>query len=92
LGRDVASRKPTLRPKIAGLHFLRHGSVIFCDTRREAPKLLAIIDYHLPFEREKEGGLTGDATARCRFFRALYEFPLSEHWKAWRKVDGQPMD
>jgi hypothetical protein len=53
-----------LRPKIARLHFLRHGSVIFCDTRCEAPKPLAIIDYHLPFEREKEGGLTGDATAR----------------------------
>lgn len=68
------------------------GTVIFCDTARDAPKLLSIVDYHLAVEREKEGGLTGDATARFRSFRGLYEFPLSEHWKAWRAVDDKPMD
>lgn len=68
------------------------GTVIFCDTTREAPKLLSIVDYHLAVEREKEGGLSGDATARFGAFRALYEFPLSEHWKAWREVDGEQMD
>ncbi len=68
------------------------GSVIFCDTTRDAPKLLSIVDYHLAVEREKEGGLSGDDTARFGAFRALYEFPLSEHWKAWREVDGAQMD
>ena len=68
------------------------GTVLFCDTTREAPRLLSIVDYHLAVEDGKEGGLTGDATARFGAFRAHYEFPLSEHWKAWREVDGEQMD
>lgn len=67
------------------------GTVIFCDTTRTAPKMLSIVDYHLPVERDEEGGLSGDATARFGKFRALYEFPLSVQWRAWRAVDGQPM-
>jgi hypothetical protein len=70
------------------------GSVVFCDTTREAPKLLSIIDYHHQVPTTDDGKLldSGDATARFGRFRALYEFPLSEHWKAWRKVDGVAMD
>lgn len=70
------------------------GSVVFCDTTREAPKLLSIIDYHHIVATDDEGALpmSGDDKARMRLFRALYEFPLSEQWKAWREVDGEPMD
>jgi hypothetical protein len=70
------------------------GSVVFCDTTREAPKLLSIIDYHhkVVVDADGELGDEGDTTARFGKFRALYEFPLSEHWKAWRDVDGEAMD
>lgn len=68
------------------------GTVIFCDSTREAPALLSIVDYHLAVEDGKEGGITGDATARFGAFRGLYQFPLSDHWKAWREVDDKPMD
>lgn len=64
------------------------GSVVFCDTTRDKPNLLTIVDYHHEATAEK----SGDETARFRAFRALYEFPLSEQWKAWKKVDGVVMD
>lgn len=70
------------------------GSVVFCDTVRTAPKMLSIIDYHHIVASDDGDRLpmSGDEKARFRQFRALYEFPLSEHWKAWRAVDGKPMD
>ena len=70
------------------------GTVIFCDTTHEAPRLLSIIDYHLPIERDEQGkevGKNGDDTARYRAFRGLYEFPLAKQWKAWTEIDGTPM-
>lgn len=70
------------------------GTIVFCDTTRDAPKLLTIVDYHHAVAAADDGTLpkSGDDTARFAKFRALYEFPLSEHWKAWRDVDDKPMD
>lgn len=72
------------------------GTVLFCDTTRETPKLLTIVDYHQPVNQtgadDKPVTVDGDATARFAKFRALYDFPLSEQWKAWREIDGKVMD
>lgn len=70
------------------------GSVVFCDTSRDAPKLLTIVDYHHAVNTDPavEPPRDGDDTARFAKYRALYEFPLSEQWKAWKKVDGVAMD
>lgn len=65
------------------------GTVVFCDTTRDAPKLLTIVDYHHAVTEEMPNG---DDAARFRAFRALYNFPLSEEWKAWKAVDGKVMD
>ena len=65
------------------------GSVVFCDTDRDEPKLLTIVDYHRAMNDEIANG---DDTARFRSFRGLYQFPLSEQWKAWKDVDGKVMD
>lgn len=67
------------------------GTVVFCDATRTAPKLLAVADYHHA-NSDTEGGITGDAAARFGKFRALYEFPISSHWKAWSDVNRKIMD
>ena len=64
------------------------GTVVFCDITRTAPKLLAIADYHHATSESMEG----DAAARFGKFRALYEFPISSHWKAWSDVNRKIMD
>lgn len=72
------------------------GTVVFCDTTRTAPKLLTVVDYHhkvpAAVGEDATEPMSGDDTARFAKFRALYEFPLSEQWKAWRAVDGKTMD
>lgn len=54
------------------------------------PQLLAIIDYH------GEGGpivepVNGDPTANYGRHTALYTFPVSEEWKRWTAISGQPL-
>lgn len=53
------------------------------------PAISCIADYHA-------GGATtinptGDPAARHCQHRAIYNFPLSKQWNAWKKVSGQPM-
>jgi uncharacterized protein YfdQ (DUF2303 family) len=55
-------------------------SVVFADIVSDAPKLTAVIDYH------ETGG-----SPRFGNHRIVYEFPLSDEWKAWRGGDGVPM-
>lgn len=55
-------------------------SAIFADTfNRSAPKLIAVFDYH------RAGG---DGQPRFGRHRAVYDFPLSEEWKAWTSKTG----
>lgn len=58
-------------------------SVIFADTNWRQPSLTTVVDYH-----------TKDATglADNGKHRIHYEFPLSEEWDAWMRLDGQQMD
>jgi uncharacterized protein YfdQ (DUF2303 family) len=57
-------------------------SVVFADTNWRAPSFTGVIDYH----RTESGG--GAAFGR---HRVLYDFPLSEEWKAWVEADGKAM-
>jgi hypothetical protein len=64
---------------------LRHktdDSVIFADMTWTAPSLTAIVDYH----ENKSAGLAANGKHRIH-----YAFPLSEEWKKWTKMNGEPM-
>lgn len=55
-------------------------SVVFSDDA--VPRLVGIVDYHAET-------FTGDP-AFCRH-RVLYDFPISDEWKAWEKKDAEGM-
>ncbi|ATE84697.1 hypothetical protein B9J07_25445 [Sinorhizobium sp. LM21] len=58
----------------------QENSVIFAKTDWKEPALTAVIDYH-----SADGPDNGK-------HRIHYQFPLSEEWKAWLKIDGQGMN
>lgn len=53
-------------------------TAIFADDTPASPKLLAVYDYHL-----------GPSDPRFGGHRALYDFPLSEQWRAWRELEAR---
>lgn len=57
-------------------------SVIFADADWRAPSFTTIVDYH----HAENGGQADFGKHRIH-----YKFPLSEEWKAWVKMDGEPM-
>lgn len=59
------------------------SSVLFANKDWRQPSLTAVIDYH---------NLNSDGPANWLNHRIHYAFPLSEEWKAWMAVDGQPMN
>jgi uncharacterized protein YfdQ (DUF2303 family) len=58
-------------------------SVIFADTDWTEPSLLAVIDYH---EAKASG------SADWLKHRIVYDFPLTDEWKAWIACDGRVME
>lgn len=65
--------------------FSGETSVLYANPVMNAPTLTCIADYH------QEGDCDvyseqGDPTARHCHHRAVYDFPLSEEWKAWLAV------
>ncbi|MDX0506358.1 DUF2303 family protein [Sinorhizobium medicae] len=58
-------------------------SAIFAETNWEKPSITAVFDYH----EGKNGGLADNGK-----HRAHYEFPLSEEWRAWVKINGKPLE
>lgn len=86
----------TLESFIAGTdRFKDESSAVFLDdVNRSAPKLLAVFDYHeSTATRLPEGASLAYAPGHARFgeHRAVYEFPLSDEWKAWDAIDGTKM-
>lgn len=78
-----------------------NATAIFVDANWKAPKLLAVIDYHLSAspakshgpEPERQDPSEGeDALARFGRHRIAYAFPLSEPWKTWVEKDGKFME
>ncbi|MFC2252465.1 DUF2303 family protein [Labrys portucalensis] len=57
-------------------------SVVFADTTWTNPSFTAVIDYH----EDKSAGAANNLK-----HRVAYSFPLSDEWKAWTKLNGQPM-
>ncbi|MCW2395865.1 MULTISPECIES: YfdQ family protein [unclassified Sphingobium] len=57
-------------------------SALFAIDNRAAPSITAVLDYH-----------PAGATSLPRFgkHRAVFNFPLSDEWKAWAECDKKPM-
>ncbi|RWO57268.1 DUF2303 family protein [Mesorhizobium sp.] len=58
------------------------NSVIFADADWRNPSFTAVIDYH----ENTSGGLAAFGKHRIH-----YAFPLSEEWKKWIEMNGEPM-
>lgn len=67
------------------------NSTLFATPDMSAPTLTCIADYHAegPADAITPGG---DPTARHCHHRAIYDFPLSEEWKAWNAVNGKALE
>jgi hypothetical protein len=73
-----------------------NNSALFCEADREAPRLVAAIDYHEAGAATWSSitdlpGLSQDGKARHVAFGAVHPMALDERWKAWREVDGEAM-
>lgn len=66
------------------------SSVLYAKPDMAAPSLTCIADYHEEGEADPIDEM-GDPSARHCHHRAIYNFPLSEEWKAWMKVSGTPL-
>lgn len=62
--------------------FADEDSAIFASREPKSPSLMAVFDYH------RQGA---DAEPRFGTHRAVYNFPISEEWKAWIAIDGDWM-
>lgn len=71
--------------------FKGETSAIFADPDMDRPALTCIADYH----GEGAADVTsagGDPTARHCAHRGIYDFPLSDEWKAWTGISGAGLD
>jgi uncharacterized protein YfdQ (DUF2303 family) len=82
-------------------------SVVFADTDWRKPSLLAVIDYHEKAAEPVEGeiGQPSDGTTERLEeavgtytprpdnlrHRIVYAYPLSDTWKEWVRMNGEPM-
>ncbi|MGJ8529665.1 DUF2303 family protein [Maritalea sp.] len=71
--------------------FKGESSALFALPNMKAPTLTCVADYH------QEGPIDpsdpkGDKTARHCHHRAVYDFPLSEEWKAWMAISGELLE
>ena len=67
-------------------------SALFAQPDMRAPTLTCIADYHAGGAPDQENS-EGEATARHCHHRAVYDFPLSDEWKAWMAVsNGDPLE
>lgn len=71
--------------------FKGETSALFAKPDMSAPTLTCIADYHADGPVD-QADPSGDPTARHCHHRAIYSFPLSEEWKAWMGISGQPLE
>lgn len=71
--------------------FKGETSALFAKPDMTAPTLTCISDYHAEGASDPNSK-AGEATARHCHHRAIYNFPLSDEWKAWMGVSGKPLD
>ena len=90
-----ARRKGTARLKTIdslidwAARFAGPDSVLYANPDMTGPTLTCIADYHGVGVAGL--GINGDPTARHCHHRAVYDFPLSPEWKAWRAVSDKPL-
>lgn len=73
------------------LRFKGETSALFANPDMSAPTLTSIVDYHAPGAVDV-ATTTGDAGARHCHHRAIYDFPLSDEWKAWMAISDEPLE
>lgn len=80
-------------------HVNRFGdadSAVFACDDRNSPKLMAVLDYHrqdtLVSTEEDKVGERQHGDYRHGKHRTMFEFPLSDEWKAWIASDGEQMN
>lgn len=66
-------------------------SALFANPDMAAPSLTCIADYHAAGPVDVDG-IAGDSTARHCHHRAIYDFPLSDEWKAWMAISDSPLE
>lgn len=71
--------------------FKGETSALFAKPDMAAPTLSCIADYHAAGAVDQTSP-NGDPTARHCHHRAIYNFPLSEEWKAWMGISGNPLE
>lgn len=71
--------------------FRDEGTALFADPK--APSLTVVFDYHHQNTFEDPADIAPATVGAPRFgeHRALYEFPLSDEWKAWTEASGTPL-
>lgn len=70
--------------------FKGETSALFANPDMSAPTLTCIADYHAAGAVDVDNTM-GDASARHCHHRAIYNFPLSDEWKAWLSVSGEAL-
>lgn len=70
--------------------FKGESSALFASPDMKSPKLTCIADYHAQGAPDPISP-DGDETARHCHHRAVYSFPLSPEWTAWKEIDGQAL-
>lgn len=94
--------KPARRTGTAKLHSLQSlidwsirfkgdTSALYALPEMDSPSITCIADYHGEGPADAESK-DGDPNARYCDHRAVYEFPLSNEWKAWMAVSGQALN
>lgn len=73
------------------IRFKGDTSALFAKPDMKAPTLTCIADYHAAGPIAPTISL-GDPSARHCHHRAIYNFPLSEEWKAWMAISGAPLE
>ncbi|MFW2541501.1 DUF2303 family protein [Primorskyibacter sp. 2E107] len=68
--------------------FKGETSMLFASPDMAKPTLTCIADYHAAGAANVED-VTGDPSARHCHHRAVYDFPLSDEWKAWMAISGK---
>lgn len=71
--------------------FKGETSALFAKPDLNSPTLTCIADYHASGAPDPTNP-KGDPSARHMQHRAVYDFPLSDEWRAWMGVSGQPLE
>ncbi|WP_431860222.1 DUF2303 family protein [Azospirillum sp.] len=74
-------------------------TALFANADRNAPSLLAVLDYHervnvvinVAGEEDSAPEFRPGALPRFGKHRTLYQFPLSREWKAWQEKNSKAM-